>query len=352
MKIKKILSLIIVAVMALSAFTACGERSDIPDGYQLIACEGDSFRLYVPTNWTSNAWSGVTGAYYSLSENASVNVYVADDAAEMTPEEYWAYCNEKLAESLDEYSFSGKTEKAVLGGQPALKTTYSAKITTVDEGVETEAVYKFLCVMARYNGKMHMLVYSAPEDVYDTHYETVDGDSEGKGIIPYFTFAEPYSKEEKKEFSSDVEAPEGMKLISTDERAYRFFVPESWVVDERTEISSAYAPEGDGSNVSLQMHMTNDESKSVADFFAECEERYAQIFTSYERLSEEDVKMDGISAKKYVYSITVGGVEYKQMQAIVMKGAVYYVLTYTALPDLFDSHMGEVEKMIEAFDIR
>ena len=96
--------------MALSAFTACGERSDIPDGYQLIACEGDSFRLYVPTNWTSNAWSGVTGAYYSLSENASVNVYVADDAAEMTPEEYWAYCNEKLAESLDEYSFSGKTE--------------------------------------------------------------------------------------------------------------------------------------------------------------------------------------------------------------------------------------------------
>jgi hypothetical protein len=143
-----------------------------------------------------------------------------------------------------------------------------------------------------------------------------------------------------------------MKLVSTDERAYRFFVPEGWVVDERTEISSAYVSESDSSNVSLQMYMTSNESKSVSDFFSECEERYAQIFASYELLSEEDVKMDGIGAKKYVYTITTGGIEYKQMQAIVMKGAVYYVLTYTALPDLFDSHLDEVEKMIEAFDIR
>ena len=100
------------------------------------------------------------------------------------------------------------------------------------------------------------------------------------------------------------------------------------------------------------MHMTEDESVTVAEFFASCEARYAELFNEYELLSDVDIKMDGVAAKKYTYRAVIGGVEYTQMQAIVMRGAVYYVLTYTALPEYFDTHVDDVEKMIECFDIR
>ncbi|MBQ8410015.1 MAG: hypothetical protein IJY39_14240 [Clostridia bacterium] len=348
---KKGVAWALLCIILIGALASCGAQSGVPDGYQLIACEGDCFRLYVPTGWTSNSWSGVTGAFYSMAENASVSVYVADDAAEMTAEEYWEYSNEMLAGSLTEYSFSGKTEKAVLGGQPAVKASYSAKVSVKDDGETVETVYKFLQVMARYGGEMYILLYSAPEEYYDSHVEAVEGDSDGKGIIPYFVFAEPYRSEEKKEYADDVELPEGMKLISTDERAYRFFVPVDWVINDRTEISAAYAPENDSANVSLQMYMTGDESKTVSDFFAECEERYETVFDSYTLLSDTEIEMSGIKAKKYVYTVVIGGVEYRQMQAIVMQGAVYYVLTYTALPEVFDAHLNDVDLMIEHFYI-
>lgn len=352
MKIKRILAVLLLSCFLLSAMSSCGAQSSVPDGYQLVACEGDCFRLYVPKSWTPNAWSGVTGAFYSMAENSSVSVYMADDAGEMTVEEYWEYSNERLAESFSEYSFSGKTEKAVLGGQPAVKVNYSASVSVKDEDEESESVYKFLQLLAKYDGKMYVLIYSAPEEYYDTHIEAVEGDSEGKGIIPYFSFAEPYHGDEKKEYPDDVEIPAGMKLISTDERAYRFFVPTDWIDNGRTEISAAYAPENDSANVSLQMHVTSDESKTAADFFTDCEKRYQTIFEKYTLLSDTDIEMSGLDAKKYIYTAVIGGVEYKQMQAIVMKGAVYYVLTYTALPEVFDSHLDDVNMMIEQFYIR
>ena len=352
MKITKIIAAIMICTMLVSSLCACSGGEEIPDGYQLVACDGDAFRLYVPTNWTANTAGGVTSAFYSLNENASVSAYCVDDAGEMTLEEYWAYSLEKLSASLKDFDFSGKTEKAVLGGRPAIKAVYSASFVASAKDDVGEQTYKFLQVTAQNDGKTFVLIYSAPEEYYDSHLEVIEGDKDGAGVISFFTFADAYVNKDKKEFNADVECPAGMKLISTDERAYRFFVPENWVSNERAEISAAYAPENDGSNVSLQMHMTEDESVTVAEFFAACEARYVELFDEYELLSDADIKMDGVSAKKYTYRAVIGGVEYTQMQAIVMRGAVYYVLTYTALPEYFDAHASDVEKMIENFDIR
>ena len=91
---------------------------------------------------------------------------------------------------------------------------------------------------------------------------------------------------------------------------------------------------------------------TVEEYFAECEARYKNIFESYTLLSTEDIKMDGAPAKQYTYTAVIGGVEYKQLQAIVVKGAVFYTVTYTALPEKFDLHLSDVAKMIENFDVR
>ena len=245
----------------------------------------------------------------------------------------------------------------MLGGKAAYKYIYSAKATLIDQatGNKSDVTYKYMQVMAQNAGKTYVLLYSAPEYKYDDHVEEIEGDADGAGVIPYFVFASAYhSDDNDKQYSDKVTAPEGMKLISTDERAYRFFVPDAWSVNVRTEATAAYIDEQDGSrtNVSVQMYMTGDESQTVEQYWELCKNSYNEIFSSFALVSSEDVKMDGISAKRYVYDVTSGGREYRQLQAIVKKGAMFYVVTYTASPDLFDSHLADVDKMIENFDIR
>ncbi len=344
----KVISIALILFMLIPTLASC-EKSNIPDGYQLVACEGDKFRLFVPQKgWMPNVAGGVSGAFTSLNENTSVNVFVADDAGELTIDEYWEICSQKYSEELDSYSFSGKSESLIFGGQAAKKYVYSAKMLVEGENV----AYKFMQIMARYDGEMYILLYTSPEQYYDSHIEELEGNDKGEGIIPYFVFDEPYVPEEKKEYSSKIEAPQGMKLISTDERAYRLFVPENWIVNNRTEASAAYFSEQDKSNVSLQMYMPSNENLTIDEYFAECEAKYGELFSSYSCDLTEEVKMDGIKAKKYVLSITSGGVEYKMLQAIVKKGAVFYCFTYTATAENYEKHISDVEKMLDSFDIR
>lgn len=351
----KILAVALVAIILATSLASC-KQSDVPDGYQLIACNGDKFRLYVPTQgWMPNVTGGVTSAFFSQSENTSVSVYVADDAGEMTVEEYFDYCNEKYENELDSYSFSGKSEKCVLGGQAARKYVFTAKNFFLNsESVWEKVTYKYMQVMARYEGEMYVFVYSAPEEYYDSHIEEVEGNSDGAGIIPYFVFADAYVSEDEKKYSDKVKVPAGMKLISTDERAYRFFVPQEWKVNDRTDMSAAYYSESDKSNVSVQLYIcgTGDPVHSVETYFDRCMSSYGELFATCELVSESDVEMSGIDAKKYIMDVTSGGVEYKLLQAIVQKGDAIYCMTYTATADNFDAHIADVEKMIEVFEIR
>lgn len=349
MKIIKILSVILLCVMIISTFSACSEESDAPDGYQLVSGEGDKFRLYVPTQgWAANTQSGTTGAIFSIDPYIAINVFVADDAADMDADAYWSYSEAVLKADVGEgnYSFVS-ADKTTLDGQSAKKIVYTAKMSLHGEAV-TE--YKIMTVLCRYKDEMYVITYSAPAEThYDLYVEDVEGDG---GILDYFRFDVPYSVEGK-EYPDDVDEPDGMKIISTNEHPYRFFVPNTWKINEKTDFSAAYVAE-DSSNVSLQFLMVSEQEidKSVDEYFAECEEKYKKVFSSYELLDTLEITMSGRSAKKFTYRITSGGVEYKQMQAIVEKSGVFYVLTYTALPENFDAHLAEVDQMIAAFEIR
>ncbi len=350
----KFLAVALVALTLIFSFASC-KQSDAPEGYQLVVCEGDKFRLYVPTQaWMPNTTGGVTSAFFSQSENTSVSVCVADDAGEMTAEEYANYCNEKFASELDGYSLIG-TERCVLGGVAAIKSVFVASnLFQTADGAWEKTTYKYMQVTARYDGDMYILTYTAPEEYYESHLEDVEGNDKGAGIIPYFTFSSPYSSGEEKKYSDKVEVPEGMKLISTDERAYRFFVPTEWQINKRTDMSAAYYSESDRSNVSVQLYIcgTGDAVQSIDTYFERCESSYKEIFAQYALISSEDITMSGISAKKYVMTVTSGGIEYKMLQAVVKKGDAIYCLTYTATAENYDAHVSDVEKMIEVFEIR
>ncbi len=351
--LKLICAALLTAILAMS-FSACS-NSDIPDGYQLIVCEGDEFRLYVPTQWIANTSGGVASAYYTSEADISISVYKASDADGLTLDEYWSICNEKYKSGLDSYTYDGNVKKVNFGGEAGQQYVFTAKITKFndieDKNVSTE--YKFLLAMAQNDGNTYLLIYSAPVENFDSLLETVEGNASNEGIIPYFVFAEPYSSDDnKKEFSDKVTPPEGMKLASTDERPYRFFVPESWVINNATDATAAYASETDSSNVNIQMYMTSRNTETVSDHWKRLEESYKNTFSSFTLISDEEIKMDGVSAHKYTYTLVSGGQEYKAVQAIVRKGEMFYYVTYTALSENFEKHLPDVEKMIENFDIR
>ncbi len=357
--LKKFTTILLLLSLCLISFAACAEENDTPEGYQLIANEGDRFRLYVPTKgWMPNTTAGTTGAFFSGEETTSINVYKVDDAQGLTLDEYWTVCNQKFSEAFKDYQPMEGYERCNVGGQPAQKYVFTAKISqlTVDAAtnktVTEEIACKFMLVMVQNEGETYLLIYSAPEDKYETHLADMQGDNENLGVLGHFRFDVPYASGEEKKYSDKVTAPEGMKLISTDELPYRFFVPTSWTVNQRAEFPAA-SPEDSGSaNVMAHMYMIGGAVKPVADYFADCEKSYKELFESYHLDEGKEITMDGVKAMQYTYTIVSGGVTYRQMQAIVLKGEVYYTVTYTALPEEFDTYLPEVEKMIESFDIR
>ncbi len=363
-KIKAIICFTLVLTMLMPALVSCSSQKDVPNGYKRVACDGDKFSLFVPKAWTDNTDSGITSAYYTVEENAFVSVHIAEDRDGMTLAQYFDACKERYADELSDYAFVSENTKDSLGGVAAyqLVFTVTRKITDSDEKETVESVaavqYKYLQMMAEYDGDIYILTFSCKADKYDSHYDTLMGadDDDGNfvGIIPCFKFEDtPYSDNDKK-ISDKVEAPEGMKLASTNKRPYRFFVPESWTIDTRSSLSAAYFSDGDKSNVSLQAHMSTAQVPNLNTYFENSEIKYKNIYgDNYTLISKnENAKMGNIDAIQLVFTIKSGNQEYRLMQSVCIKGEMYYIFTYTSTPDKFDSHLDDVEKMLAAFAVR
>ena len=67
--IKKILALILCAVILLPIFVACDKDDDVPEGMQSVTLAGEPFIFYVPQDWIDNRDSGISAAYYSLEKS-------------------------------------------------------------------------------------------------------------------------------------------------------------------------------------------------------------------------------------------------------------------------------------------
>ena len=361
-KLKAIICFSLIILMLVPALASCGNK--IPDGYKLVACEGDKFRLYVPKSWQENTESGITSAYYAVDDNAFVSVVIAEDASGMTLSEYFELCKSNYAASLVDYKLISESDKATLGGRAAYQIIFSAKYKVTDSDVKdtvdklASVTYKYLQLMAEYDGDVYVFTFSCPESKFDTHYDTVVGAEDDKGnfagIIPYFKFDNtPYANKKAKKFSEKVEAPEGMKVASTDKRPYRFFVPSSWTVDTRSAISAAYFSSEDKSNVSLQAHMSTGAAPNIQEYFENSKTKYINMYgDNFTLLSTKEVKMGSLDAIQFVFTIKSGENTYKLMQTVCAKGEMYYILTYTSTPEAFDSHIADVEAMLNAFALR
>jgi len=65
--------------------------------------------------------------------------------------------------------------------------------------------------------------------------------------------------------------------------------------------------------------------------------------------SSEDVVIDGIYGRKFIYSFTLGGEEFRQAKVIFFRNNEVYTLLYTATPARFDAHARVLEVAMETF---
>lgn len=151
------------------------------------------------------------------------------------------------------------------------------------------------------------------------------------------------------------EVPEGMKEASGENVDYNFYIPEHWTADVDNGATTAYYSESDRSNVSVMTFSANYTDDTLASWWQSFESDFQNVYTDFEVISTENVVLDGIPALKTVFKGTLEDYEYQFMQIAAVKGQALsrpqiYVFTYTSVPDAYESHLEDVQSMIDAFD--
>lgn len=342
MKSKLLRSLVLALLAALLLLTVgCGELDEnaIPENMHSVTVDGAYCRLVVPIDWNSMTDMGVTGAYISSKNYASIFVHDYENPDGLTPKAYAEQVHiAELAASYDMGAIA--VSDGELDGKSACVLEYSATREQVTYRVRT-----FVCA---HRDRIWTLTYIAQYELFDSYLSVLDN------VTVNFRFLdEPYREPQPlNTVDTSAKAPEGMMLASSDDVAYRFYVPNNWVLDTALPTSSAYVSETDRSNVNVTVYMPR-ESAHIADYYAMCAEQYKTTLTDYTEISADTgARVADRVAHIYVFTATVNGIPMRFAQTITIQGGMFYTITYTATEEAFDSHYAEYEQILAAFTFR
>lgn len=354
----RIFAALLCAVMLLSLVSCSKGGEEAPEGMQIACCAGADYRLYVPTSWVVNTSYGVSGAYRNIKEQSTVSVVsypVGDYTAGMTEagvnmtesgariEWFW---NDQCLSAVARQALNGEVtrveEECVstsLGGANAKQYRYSALI----DGQRLH----FLQVVAERGERFYVFAFTANEKMFESCI------SDALKMLEVFIFADPYEPGSVKEIKGG-DVPEGMKLASGEDVAYRLYVPNDWALRYDQSIYSAYV-EADGTSVSVLPYMHNAGSISVAGYFEMSQAQMKSIAgeEGYRLVSTtENATLGGRKATVYEFYFRVGGVDYHYRQIIAAYRGMIYCVTYTATDAAYNAHMAEFDAIVGAFEFR
>ncbi|MBQ9785335.1 MAG: hypothetical protein IJW29_07525 [Clostridia bacterium] len=354
----------LLCLCALFALPSCsGEGSEVPEGMKYATAEGADFRLYVPSSWNVNTAYGVSGAYYNALEQSTVSVVkypitadmeLAMAASDKVDEErpstrmQWYFEEEvytALSSVADEGTLTAHTDDfadTTLDGVNAKRYHHSLEVKEIE--------LHFLHVVAERNDAFYVFSFTATEKYYTDLY-TANG-SDVKKILKEFKFADTGYKPEDpaKELEDEGGAPDGMKLASTKEVAYLFYVPTAWKINVTNEIYSASV---DGAVVSVTPYQPSTTNISVKTYAEDCEKLLKDASENYEALVRfEEGKLGGGNALIWEYRYTLGGTTYRGRQVMVGYGGMIYSVTYTAQDSAYDANLQDAMRIFEEFTFR
>ena len=142
-----------------------------------------------------------------------------------------------------------------------------------------------------------------------------------------------------------------MKIASSDNIEYRLYVPTSWICNSESGKSEAYYPESGKPNITVTSY-SPDSPLSATEYFEICEKEYKDVLFGYELLSTDERRVAERDAVSYTYRAVYGETSFKLMQTVLVYNEMIYSITYTALDDSFDTHIDDVNAILDAFIFR
>jgi hypothetical protein len=145
-------------------------------------------------------------------------------------------------------------------------------------------------------------------------------------------------------------APNGMiDATAPDAFAYSFYVPKTWKDSSYGGISMAVCSSEDPASISLTQYTLASGVTDNASFWDSCKQDYAQNFSDFTVISESNCMLGGTEAGQYEFTATIAGTQMKYMNVIAVKDDMAYVMTYSSIPENYDSHLEDVTKVIQNF---
>ncbi len=149
---------------------------------------------------------------------------------------------------------------------------------------------------------------------------------------------------------------ESMKDAGAEE-AYRenvvdftLYIPETWILDTTSFVVSAHASKEDASTVTMTQADLSSGYQQIPAIFESTKDELAKLYTFKTLKEATQRKVADTDAAIYQYSLTDKQSEavLHYLQCMFIKDGTLYTFTYYATPDLYETHMPEVNKMLDA----
>lgn len=360
---KKICALVLsvaTILTSLLSLTACGKKSDTPDGMQLVhGGKSVGYYFYAPEEWSiSRNIASIKSAYVSRLDTTSVSFCeVTDSIKNNGGDEYFfgEYFNGSMKEAPEsitvnitlngESTVFGKTD---FEADKAVKYTYNYEYS--------ENTFGFMQILIKNDGRYFIFTYRALLEIkeddktyYDYYLDKLDK------VITEFKFTEKESED-----STEVkykEDKDGYILISNSKLCgFDMYVPKSFIPDQSNGFVSA--THEDGSNVSITEAFMTGNNVTVSDYF-EIRKKELSAFVDDLKETATFVKTEvGNSnyAYSYEYTYVYNGEKYHVYQVYIVAGPALmqtgYVLTYTAKDVNYNSHIEEIKTITQKVNFR
>ena len=396
MRVIKFSAILVLLALLCGTLIACSDQR-VPTGMQDVTVAGQDFMLFVPLTWTSNARSGVSGAYYTTSDHSEKGEElakhakywtitaqkIADDAADM--DAYWAKLAAYYAKTYEE--FTVVPYKAATEDKP--EQTYRQTSLKVDDAAGSKCaaqVYEFTAKVKEFapnqeqteQGTMtflrkycqvicraqdgsgyYVITYSARQEDYATFIESFIHELPENTVVGEFLILTEKTAQTDLKLFDDPNTQDDMIPASTNEMPYRFYVPETWRVGSTTEYPSAFAPSG-SANVTVTIYTPSNVELSVDQYWqGYCLPEYEAMFDAFtvsEQVTEGTigVEKDTKNAKTYTFEGSIGGKTYSYQQTVIVHSSLIYCITYTALTSdgSFAQYASDYQAMLDSFTFR
>ena len=145
-------------------------------------------------------------------------------------------------------------------------------------------------------------------------------------------------------------APDGMKNVAKEKDPFNLYVPQSWMTNSG-DVVGAYYSSYDKSNITIMPY--GGDFATTDEYWEDFKTRCAAEFAEFEVIKEKEAKVVAQrNALQFVYKLKVDEIVYQCQQTVLSYGNLLYVITYTAAADKYETHLSDIDNILNVFEFK